>query len=190
VGNDQQLSPLTTEDIKLDEQPRWIAEKIFKNCSGYYDRIDVWRAETFDYVDNGIGLFLRFIGRNGDHAKMKIVSGVDVPLTQGSTVSADQLEYNSTKVVNASKSLFYESIPFEMLRTHETKPQVVVQVGDYPAVCKNLTCHYNYTVPEGIVTGFTYTAATRQLQLQGTDLPVNASMIRKVEFAHSLCTLT
>lgn len=121
---------------------------------------------------------------------MKIVSGVGKPLVQGATVSAADLEYNSTKVVNASQSLFFESIPFEMLRTHETKPQVIVQVGDFPAVCKNLTCHFNYTVPEGNVTGFTYTAASKQLQLQGVGLPANASLIRHVEFAHSLCTVS
>ena len=67
---------------------------------------------------------------------------------------------------------------------------MVVQVGDYPAVCKNLSCQYNYTQPVGEVTNYTYTAATRELWLNGTNLPVNVSQIRYVKFAHSLCKLT
>jgi len=91
---------------------------------------------------------------------MKIISGVGKPLMQGD-VAFDDLESNFTKKVNASTGLFYEAIPFEMLRTYETKPQVVVQVGDFPAVCKNLTCHYNYTQPEGEITAFTFTKSTK-----------------------------
>lgn len=116
---------------------------------------------------------------------MKIISGVEDPL-----VGADTLVSNNTVMVNASTSIFYEAIPFEMLRTYETDPQVLVTVGDYPAVCKNLTCDFHYIEPEGEVTSFTYTAGTRQLDLAGTNLPANSSMIRYVEFAHSLCTIT
>jgi hypothetical protein len=119
---------------------------------------------------------------------MKIVSGVDSPLTGGSPDVP--LETNNTKVINASTNLFYEVVPFEMLRTYETQPQVIVNVGEYPAVCKNMTCDYHYVVPEGEVTAFSYTANNKQLTLTGTALPANASMIRHVEFAHSLCELT
>lgn len=76
-----------------------------------------------------------------------------------------------------------------MLRTYETEPQVLVTVGDYPAVCHNLTCHFGYTEPEGEVTGYTYTPSTRLLELTGTDLPADTSLIRHVEFGHSLCTI-
>lgn len=58
-----------------------------------------------------------------------------------------------------------------MLKTYETEPQVMVSVGDFPAVCHNLTCNYNYTVPVGEVTAYTYTALTKTLVLTGTLLP-------------------
>lgn len=86
--------------------------------------------------------------------------------------------------------IFYEAIPFDMIRTYETKPQVLVQVGDYPAVCKNLDCDYTYVEPEGEVTGFTYTSSSGELVLTGTGLPVNSSLVRHVEFAHSKCTIS
>jgi hypothetical protein len=82
---------------------------------------------------------------------MKIISGVDEPLTGANLVS------NNTKFIEADQNLiFYEAIPFEMLRTYETKPQIKVQVGDYPAVCKNLECDYHYIEPVGLITNFTY----------------------------------
>jgi len=76
-----------------------------------------------------------------------------------------------------------------MLRTYETKPQVIVKVGEFPAVCHNLTCDFSYAIPEGNVTNFTYTASTKVLELTGVNLPANKSLIRHVEFAHSFCTI-
>jgi hypothetical protein len=64
--------------------------------------------------------------------------------------------------------------------TYETKPQVKVMIGDYPAVCKNLDCNYHYVEPAGEVTGFTYSSGNRELVLTGTDLPMNSSMVRHV----------
>ena len=87
-----------------------------------------------------------------------------------------------------STNLFYEPIPFEMLRTYETEPQLIVTVGNLPAVCHNLTCDFTYTLPEGELTGYTWNEATSRLVLTGTGLP-SAANIRKVEFAKSECTI-
>lgn len=182
------MNPYVSENIALSTSGRWIADKIYRNCSGNYDKLEVWNAGKYAYTANGISLYIRFVGRNGNHTQMKIVSGVDQPLTGGADANA--MEFNNTKIIEGGQNIFYEAIPFEMLRTYETQPQVIVNVGDYPAVCKNLTCDFHYIVPEGEVTGFTFTASSKQLQLTGTNLPANASMIRHIEFAHSLCTLT
>jgi len=73
---------------------------------------------------------------------MKIVTGVDQPLTGTRLVS------NNTKIIEATNDIiYYEAIPFDMLRTYETAPQVKVMVGDYPAVCKNLECGYHFVEP-------------------------------------------
>jgi hypothetical protein len=50
---------------------------------------------------------------------MKIINGVDAPLSDDSSVEFSQ---NQTKAVNASDNIFYEIVPFEMLRTFETEP--------------------------------------------------------------------
>lgn len=148
---------LTTEDIKYNEYYRWIMNAVFKKCPNAYDKLDIWDSGNFKYRENGIGFYVRFIGSNGNHTQMRIMSGKDT-LLGGTNIS-----YYSNVTIPASTNLFYEAVPFEMLRTYETKPQVLVTVGDYPAVCHNLTCHFNYTVPEGEVTGFTYTESSKLL---------------------------
>lgn len=181
--NDIAVNPYLSNDITLDQDPYSLARRIYFNCSGTYDKLEVWRAYSYPYKENGISYYVRFVGMPGEHPLMKVTSSADSPLT-------GNWEAHTTRVVNASTNIFYPAIPFEMLRTYETQPQVIVQVGDYPAVCKNLTCDFHYVAPEGEVTAFTYTASSRQLQLTGTDLPVNSSMIDYVEFAHSRCTVS
>lgn len=184
-GNDVAAYPITTNDIPLSHSAYWIGREIEKNCTDSRYKIEVFNAPGQEYNVNGLNYMVRFIGSNGPKSQMRIISGVDTPLTHS------KLQFNQSKIVNATNDLiFYEAIPFEMLRTFETNPQVEVQVGDYPAVCKNINCDYNFVIPEGEVTGFTYTAGTRELQLTGLDLPANASLIRMIEFAHSKCTVT
>ena len=54
-------------------------------------------------------------------------------------------------------SAFIEVIPFEMLYTAETSPQVEVVVGGMPALCANLSCGYDYESTDALVTGMTVT---------------------------------
>lgn len=86
-------------------------------------------------------------------------------------LAGDNVTFSSNTTVPFGQNVFYEPIPFEWLRTYETKPQVVVTVNGQPAVCHNLTCDYNYTIPQGEVTAFTYNAQSNQLVITGTDLP-------------------
>lgn len=77
-----------------------------------------------------------------------------------------------------------------MLRTYETKPQISVQVGEYPAVCKNFTCDYSYIEAVGEITKFEYRQSIKQLTITGTSLPKDAKEIQHVEFAQSHCTVS
>jgi hypothetical protein len=53
-----------------------------------------------------------------------------------------------------------------------------------------MTCDYNYTIPQGEVTGFTYDSASSELVITGTNLPANYSLLRGVNFAKSGCLVT
>jgi hypothetical protein len=47
----------------------------------------------------------------------------------------------------------------------------MVQIGDLPAVCHNLTCDYTYVEPVGEITSFTFDQSAGTLKLVGTSLP-------------------
>lgn len=65
-GNDVAPEPIATDEIKLHEWQRWIQQAIFRKCAGFYDKIEVWdNTAKFAYRENGIGLYLRFVGKNG-----------------------------------------------------------------------------------------------------------------------------
>lgn len=114
---------------------------------------------------------------------MRIVSDEDDPL-QG------DYEIKSSKIIEASSNIFYKSIPFEMLRTFEQNPQVEVHVGEFPAVCKNLSCDFNYVDPIGEITSYKYSEQTYELQLTGVDLPAEIQKIDYIEFAQTRCSIS
>lgn len=76
-----------------------------------------------------------------------------------------------------------------MLKTYETEPQLIVTVGNLPAVCHNMTCGFTYVAPVGEVTSFTFDQSTSKLVLTGTELPSMITDIDKVEFALSRCSV-
>lgn len=92
---------------------------------------------------------------------MKIYQGTDSELTCGDSTNPGTINYNQSIVTPATNNLYWPVIPFEMLKTYEVEPQVIVTVGDLPAVCHNMTCNWNYTIPIGEVSAFTYDDASR-----------------------------
>ena len=70
-----------------------------------------------------------------------------------------------------------------MLRTYETQPQLIVSVGDLPAVCHNLTCDFSYIEAQGQVTSFSFDESTKKLVIQGENLPNEANLIQEINFA-------
>jgi hypothetical protein len=82
----------------------------------------------------------------------------------------------------ASSNVFYEAIPFDMLYTFVERPQIIMTVGDNPAVCHDLVCDYMYVAPVGDVSSFTFDKASRKLIVQGSSLPIGTEL-KKVMFA-------
>lgn len=107
---------LATDDIKYNEYWRWIMNAVFKKCPNTYDKLEIWDSGNFRYRENGIGLFVRFVGSNGNKTQMRILSGKDTLL------GGVNHSFYSNVTIPASTNLFYEAIPFEMLRTYETEP--------------------------------------------------------------------
>jgi len=156
-----------------------------RGCRSLYDKIEVWWAHnSLSYRQNGIAIYIRYIGKT-NVGLATIIPGDDTPISGGGTPVA-----YSNVTIPYGENLFYEPIPFEMLRTYETEPQVLVTVGEHPAVCHNLSCNFTYTIPVGEVTAYTFDSSSKVLVLNGIDLPANVSDIRHVEFAHSKCSVS
>ena len=106
----------------------------------------------------------------------------------GDVSDADSgLTFGHETTVEFNKNLFFDPIPFEMLKTYETKPQVIISVGDLPAVCHNTTCGFDYVEPEGEITAFTHTGT--KLTFTGTALPTDPEFYQRVMYAYSECTI-
>lgn len=175
-----------SQDVSYNAHENTVKYAIMRGCTKMNEKIDVWTARNtgYEYRENGVGFYIRYSGKGKDMGQMSIESS-NVTLLSG-----DNITFNQNTTIPYGGNPFYEPIPFEWLRTHETKPQLIVSVNGEPAVCHNMTCDYNYTIPVGEVTGFTYTAATKQLVITGIDLPPTIGNVSKVMFAKSPCIVS
>jgi hypothetical protein len=121
----------------------------------------MFHNNTYPYYENGRGIFLHFTGINEDPGQFEIVSDWDDPLV------GDNVTFEADTTRPYGTNLFFDPIPFEMLKTFDTVPQIVATINDLPAVCHNITCGYTYLDPVGEVTAFTFTAETNELVLEG-----------------------
>lgn len=158
-----------SEAANYNEHNIWFDTKIMNNCTGLYDRIETWDANTPAYKENGRGNYIYFKGINEDPGQFEIVSDWNTPL-QG-----DNITFVHETIRPYGTNLFYDPVPFEMLKTYDTIPQIVLTVNDLPVVCHNISCGFNYTEPAGEIASFTFDTATNKLTLIGTAMPSNSS---------------
>jgi hypothetical protein len=174
-------------EIGVQHAANWDANNVFNGCDMFYDRFEMWDTyeKTGDeevvnyYRQNGFGLWIKFQGLNEDPGQFELISSESDPMV------GDNLQITWETVTNYNSNLFYEPIPFEMLKTYETQPQLIVSVDGLPAVCHNLTCGYAYVDPVGTVTAFTFNAGASSISITGTDF--DASPIKEIKFAKSRC---
>lgn len=98
----------------------WFAEQISRTCkleNGYapfFDVLEAQYARDFTYRHNGFGFNLRFLGMNTDPGQFEIIPGTDIDGTN--------ITYWGETIVPYSDNLWYESVPFEFIRTYEEQP--------------------------------------------------------------------
>jgi len=92
-------------------------------CAKSYDKVQVWwDRNSFSMSKNGIAFYIRYIGKNEPVGLASIISGEVRPLL----ANPETLVSYSKVTIPYGQNLFFEPIPFEMLKTYETKPQVLV----------------------------------------------------------------
>lgn len=171
-----------TSDINWHDWASTVESKLMYGC-GMYDKIVVEEAYKHSYRHNGRSFYVTFEGLHYDVPLLELMTSDTDPLTPANQT------LNVTKIRSYSTNLFYEPVPFEFLKTYETKPQLMVEIDGLPAVCHNLTCDFSYVANVGEATTFTYTEATKELVIQGTKLPNSTDDIDWIEFAQSSCTV-
>jgi len=115
----------------------WIKRQIENHCYQLRDKLEVHLSNkdvTNQYA--GRGFYIGFKGYNDDPGQFSVVSDEEQPLV------GKDLKFHAETVLPYGTNLFFEPIPFEMLKTYETKPQLIVSVNGLPAVCHSLKCDF------------------------------------------------
>jgi hypothetical protein len=172
-----------SDSIRWWKDPNTVNSIVMQSCTGLYDRMEITDTGVQHYKQNGVSFHVRFVGLNEDPGLFEIEN------VEGAVMGGNNLTFVSNTTIPYSKNLFYEPIPFEMLKTFESKPQLLVTVNDLPAVCHNLTCDYTYVEPAGAISSFTYDAASKLLSITGSAFPANITQIASVEFALTNCII-
>ena len=157
-----------TRSMKFNTNQKWVRRYLMEDCE-LNEKLEIYSNEgdKSDYKDNGLNFMLRFTDSDNkslDNGAFEIIIG---ELENVGIVSETE------EVVPLSSKIFYENIPFEMLKTVETRPQVIASVGGLPAVCKNLNCDYEYRNATAEITSWIYNPSTRELIVRGTGFPVS-----------------
>ena len=107
----------SSQAISFSEGASVIQERIEQGCAKLYDKITVSDADltTLPYAENGRNISLSFDGLTVDTGQFYIVSDTETPLTGNVT-------YFQGTSIPYGQNLWYDPIPFEMLKTYETLP--------------------------------------------------------------------
>jgi len=138
------------------------------------------------YQENGIDIKVHFYGLNTKPGQYQIMSAIVKDALTGDAIQGPTLA--GSVLSSWSNNIYYATIPFEMLRTMETQPQVQVSVGGVPAACHGLNCNFNYITTTGSVTAFTFNQAQKLVTITGTTLPATTD-IEEINFADSSCDI-
>lgn len=112
----------TTYEINYNAWEETIRKAIDDSCDKFTNKVQVTALDEddFRYQETAIGLQLVFAGYNEKPGKFMILSGNVTALT------GDKIVFTNTVVNSKSDNIFYPAIPYELLRTVETKPQLKV----------------------------------------------------------------
>ena len=155
-----------TGDIPFDSNSLYVSERIMKECTGLLEKLEP--LDPVDVPADGVKVRFRFKGLSEDPGQFEMVSSTVAPL-QG-----NNLKFESKTIYPYGTNLFYNPVPFEFLKTFEEKPQMIVNVGDQPAVCHNMTCDFTYIETKGLVTDWKFDEASKKMVISGNQLPLLA----------------
>lgn len=93
-----------------------LAHQLNYYCDGLIDQVKVVETNDQGSDKNGVTFYLVFEGLYNDPGEFKFVSSEETPL------EGEEITINTEIVQPYGTNIFYDPIPFEMLRTYETEP--------------------------------------------------------------------
>lgn len=127
-----------TKDMPQNHHIVWVNQRIMEDCPGFNDKTEILDTRNSKKNTAGRGMWIHFKGLDANPGQFQIVNSEEDPL-RGDDF---KLEYNT--VLPYSTNLFYDPVPYEFLKTFETKPQVTVMVDGLHAACHSMECDYSY----------------------------------------------
>jgi hypothetical protein len=125
----------------------------------------VYATTKYAYRQNGMEFVLVFQDLHADPAQCTIKSGTTTALTGGKTIA-----YTGTTSRAHGKNLMFEPVPLEMLYHDATKPQVLVKINGFEAICPTFNCDYLYKAATSEITAQAL-ANEKEITITGTSLP-------------------
>ena len=109
---------MTTYEINYNAWVETIRKAIDDSCPMFTNKVQIMQLSdgNFTYRETAIGLQLLFTGYNEKPGQFKIVSG------NITSLKGDNIVITNNVIQPKSDNIFYPVIPFELLRTVETKP--------------------------------------------------------------------
>jgi hypothetical protein len=175
---------LSTDEISYSANAHTIQEAIYSSAPSFRYKVFVSLQDSWYWDNDYKQITLTFSGYDADAPQFSVASGVDSPLNNEDIhffTEETTLAYDSTLVT-------YTPVPFEMIRTQHSSPQIVMTVDGRPIACRNVDCDYEYTVADAEITSFSLSgsgSAGDTLTIGGTDFPTS---IKHVYFGQSKCS--
>lgn len=182
-------TPRRTDPIDVYASLDDIKAAIIKNtaCPKLRNKFEIIKTnDPYVYEEDGLNLLLFLEHVNGNLEQFKIIDNENDILQEGQEpLTGVSVDIESSEVQPRGPNIYYKVVPFELLYTDETTPQVMVTIDDQVALCASLACGYTYEAPIAEVTGMTVT--DQEVAITGTDF---SSDIDSVTVGYTGCTVT
>ena len=166
-----------TADISYDTGDSGLYSALVAGCPWLRDNIDIVDEDDIYFKEDGIDWRIYF-NRMSAGLSQFIFHSSDTDVLSGNDVTIYE---NELKPYGPNAMI--DVLPFEMLFTAETQPQVIVMIDDYPALCATTECGYVYESTAALITGVAVTGTN--VVLTGVSLPIDD--IISIKFGQELC---
>jgi hypothetical protein len=136
------------------------------------DNMWLYESSSSDvYHQNAYSLVIDFHDYDKEPPLCTIQSGTTTVATGG-----PGLAFESEVLAEYGKTLWWETVPLEMLRTARAMPQIEVSVNGIKALCTESNCDYKYIAPVGKIDTIVFSDSDNKLTVSGESLPTEGDI--------------